>query len=374
VRGRRTLPALLVAALGLPAAGAAAHDLGLTDVLVVFKSDGRYLVDVTVDLDALALGAPPSAPSELLAAELDGLSASEFELALERARDTLLRRLRLRFDGQAVEPELTFPARESDAPRDEAQPSVLGTTARLSGRVPEGAREFTFFASRALGPSFLTILDQRAAAGVQYPLQPGAESEPYALGAQPAAAQRGVGLRYLVLGFEHILPRGLDHILFVLGLFLLATRLRPLLVQVTAFTLAHSVSLALSIYGVVALPPRLVESLIAASIVYVAVENLVVSELKPWRAALVFGFGLLHGLGFAGVLRELGLPEGRLALALASFNVGVELGQLAVLALAWLLLGWARRRSWYRRAIVVPACVVIALIGLWWVLQRAFLI
>ncbi len=115
--------------------------------------------------------------------------------------------------------------------------------------------------------------------------------------------------QYLSLGYTHILPKGLDHILFVLGLFLLSPRLRPMLLQVTAFTIAHSITLGLSIYGIVSLPSRIVEPLIALSIAYVAIENLVTRELKPWRLALVFMFGLLHGMGFAGVLRELGLPR-----------------------------------------------------------------
>ena len=108
---------------------------------------------------------------------------------------------------------------------------------------------------------------------------------------------------------HHILPKGLDHILFVLGIFLLSPRWKTMLLQVTAFTVAHSITLGLSIYGIVSLPSRIVEPLIALSIAYVAIENLLTRELKPWRLALVFMFGLLHGLGFAGVLRELGLPR-----------------------------------------------------------------
>src|SRR5262249_40439705 len=132
-------------------------------------------------------------------------------------------------------------------------------------------------------------------------------------------------LRYVRLGFRHILPDGLDHILFVLGLFLLSPRLRPLLVQVSAFTLAHTPTPvappappALSTLRLVGLPPAVVEPLIALSIAYVAIENTVVRELRPWRIALVFGFGPLHGLGFAGALGALGLPRGSFLAALLS--------------------------------------------------------
>ncbi|NJL28750.1 MAG: HupE/UreJ family protein, partial [Thermoanaerobaculia bacterium] len=176
--------------------------------------------------------------------------------------------------------------------------------------------------------------------------------------------------RYLILGFWHILPEGLDHILFVLGLFLLSTRLAPLLWQVSAFTLAHTVTLALSTFGLVQLSPAIVEPLIALSIAYVAVENTLVSELKPWRPAVVFLFGLLHGLGFAGVLSELGLPDGEYLTALLTFNAGVELGQLAVILLALLVVGAFRDKPWYRKRIVIPCSAVIAAVGLFWAVQR----
>ena len=175
---------------------------------------------------------------------------------------------------------------------------------------------------------------------------------------------------YLGLGFTHILPKGLDHILFVLGIFLLSTRLKPIVAQVTTFTVAHTITLGLAILGVLSLPSRVVEPLIALSIVYVAVENLVTSELKPWRLALVFGFGLLHGMGFAGVLRDLGLPRSELAAGLVSFNLGVEGGQLAVIAIAFGVVGWMSHEEWYRRRAVWPMSIAIAVIGLYWTVTR----
>ena len=126
------------------------------------------------------------------------------------------------------------------------------------------------------------------------------------------------------------------------------------------------------IYGIVSLPSRIVEPLIALSIAYVAIENLVTSQLKPWRLALVFAFGLLHGMGFAGVLSDLGLPRREFLTALLSFNVGVELGQLTVIALAALLVVWYRHHAWYHRRVVVPASLAIAAIGIYWTIVRAF--
>jgi len=369
---RRFGSCAVILLVALACGAVAAHDFEITDALVVLKTDGTYQVDMRVDVDALALGVSPQTDSAEIMAALEAMSAAEFEAALEQARDTLERRVRVRFDGAKQRPWVTFPWLDASPDEEQELPTVLGTIARLTGRIPAGAEELTFGASRAFKAVQLTILDQSTTAGVKHLLGPGADSPPFRIGETSARSveRRDVIGDYLVLGFEHILPRGVDHILFVLGLFLLSPRIRPLLWQVSAFTLAHTLTLGLSIYGVIALPSRLVESLIAASIAYVAVENVFTSELKPWRPALVFGFGLLHGLGFAAVLRELGLPEGEYLTALISFNVGVEVGQLAVIGAALLVLGWFRERSWYRRRVVVPASVTIALVGIYWAVQR----
>jgi hypothetical protein len=184
--------------------------------------------------------------------------------------------------------------------------------------------------------------------------------------------------RNVVVGFEHIIPAGLDHILFVLGLFFFSLHWRPLLWQVTSFTVAHTVTLALAVLGLVTIPPEsmwLVEAVIAASIVWVAVENVWVrgnGRTIGWgRVAVVFGFGLLHGLGFASVFAEAGMAPATLVASLVAFNVGVEVGQLTVIAVAFLLVGaWFGGKPWYRRAIAVPGSLVIAAIGLYWVLNR----
>jgi hypothetical protein len=180
-------------------------------------------------------------------------------------------------------------------------------------------------------------------------------------------------LAYIPVGFDHILPKGLDHILFVLGLFFLSTRLGPLIWQVSAFTLAHTVTLALGALGIVNIPGEIVEPLIAASIVYVAIENVFTSGLNPWRPVVIFGFGLLHGLGFASVLGDFGLPAGQFIPALIGFNIGVEVGQLAVIAIAFVLVGWAIKREWYRSYIAIPASCVIAAAGAYWFVERVFL-
>ncbi len=202
----------------------------------------------------------------------------------------------------------------------------------------------------------------------------GALAGPFAISGGTSQSGWQVFGTYIPIGFDHILPKGLDHILFVLGLFLLAARLRPLLWQVTAFTAAHTVTLALGATGWVTVPSSVVEPLIAASICYVAIENVFTNHLNPWRPAIVFGFGLLHGLGFASVLDEFGLPETHFIPALLGFNVGVELGQITVIAIAFLAVGfWFRNKPWYRSVITIPASLVIAGIGAYWVLERTVL-
>lgn len=173
-------------------------------------------------------------------------------------------------------------------------------------------------------------------------------------------------------GFVHVLPMGMDHILFVLGLFLLSRDLRPLIYQVTCFTLAHTLTLGLATMGWVNAPSEVVEPIIALSIAVVALENIFHPKYTPWRLLIVFGFGLIHGLGFAGALSELDLPTSSLIVGLLGFNVGVEFGQLAVIALALMATFGVKDSQKYRRYIVIPCSIVIAVMGVWWFAERAF--
>jgi HupE/UreJ protein len=182
-----------------------------------------------------------------------------------------------------------------------------------------------------------------------------------------------VGLIYLKLGYEHIIPLGLDHILFVLSLFFLSSNIKTVIWQATAFTVAHSITLGLAMYNVISPPAYIVEPVIALSIMFVAIENIISDKLRPSRIIIVFAFGLIHGLGFAGALSGLGLPENQFITALLTFNLGVELGQITVILLAWLLISkWFSKKPWYRTRIVIPISVVIAVIALYWTIERTF--
>jgi hypothetical protein len=181
-------------------------------------------------------------------------------------------------------------------------------------------------------------------------------------------------LIYLGLGYTHILPLGFDHILFILSLFLLSPQLKPLLWQATAFTIAHSVTLGLAMYHVITPPSKIIEPVIAISIMYVALENIFSPKLKKSRIGVVFLFGLVHGMGFAGVLGHLGLPKDSYLTCLVMFNLGVELGQLTVILAAYFLMSkWFGDKPYYRKRMVIPLSVIIAIIASYWTVQRLFI-
>ena len=374
--GARALgPAVLLAGAVLLSAApqVRAHPLSFLEVTLTLDAGGAFEADLVHDLDALALGVPVDTADAELAAALASLSPDEFEERLARLRRLFERRVRIRFDGDPVPFRVSFPDHGTPRATEAEIPTVLGLTARLRGAVPEGAATVGFFASRAFGAVHLTIRDPARGIEARSVLEAGARSDPLELTAPAAPPGRAeVARTYLRLGFAHVVPDGLDHVLFVLGLFLLSARLRPLVWQVTAFTVAHAVTLTLAALGVVALPPRLVETLIALSIAYVGIENVLTDRMTRWRPPAVFGFGLLHGLGFAGALGALGLPDGERLLALVSFNAGIEAGQLAVIAGAALACGRFRSAPWYRPRLVAPASAGLGLIGLWWAVERAF--
>lgn len=356
----RRLVCLLLIWLNASAA-TPAHEIENTHVLVSLTGDGRYIIDVLNDADWLWAG---------LATETGPLpSFEERDRQLRGLTDRFRQTVTVRFDGRDVpieQVEYVPPATyDPSAPMGWGDPGLM----RLTGAVPPGARTFQFAYRLVVDPYPMTLALASGDPVTRW-MMSGELTDELVLASLRPMTRRQVVRQYLGLGFTHILPRGVDHILFVIGLFLLSTRLRPLLLQVTAFTVAHTITLGLTIYGVFSLSSSIVEPLIALSIAYVAVENLVTSELKPWRVALVFGFGLLHGMGFAGVLAELGLPRSEFLTALLSFNAGVELGQLAVIATAFAVSVAFWRKEWYRRRAVVPASIAIAAIGLVWTVQR----
>lgn len=363
----KILRILILALVAVPAAPAVnAHELGKVQVYATFLKDGTYRIDVPIDPEHLARGDEGGPAGETRYGAIEGL-APDVDGRFGKFLHAFVDGATVTFDGRTVEPKVEI------APPDPEDPPGR-TILRLHGPIPGGAHAFTWKNAMALGSYPLVLQNEGDESSEWQWLEKDGESAPFPLAKAVVPPTRAEVVKlYLKLGFTHILPEGLDHVLFVLGIFLLSRRLKPILQQVTAFTVAHTLTLGLSIYGVVSLPPSIVEPLIALSIVFVAVENILTPELKPARLLLVFAFGLLHGLGFAGVLSELGLPRSEFLPALLSFNLGVEAGQLAVIGLATLLLGLPfRHRDWYRQRVVIPASCLIAMVGLYWSVQRVF--
>jgi len=349
------------------AATAPAHELGSIRVSARFQKDGTYTIDATVDREHLPPGFgdgaridPRFLPIAHLTPEREAHVAGIVAAAIDGVE--------IAFDGNPVRPAVELVQPEGGVAAFDASELTI----RFTGAIPPGSKTFTWRNAGAPGTNMLTLRVQDEEEAVRLWVEGGKRSEPFVLKSEIVPMTRAQVVRtYLKLGYTHILPKGTDHILFVLGIFLLSTKWRPILAQVTAFTVAHTITLGLTIYGFVSLSPRIVEPLIALSIVYVAVENVVTPELRPWRVALVFGFGLLHGMGFAGVLSQLGLPRSEFLTALLCFNAGVELGQLSVILGAFLLIGLPfRKKPWYRRRVVIPGSIAIAAVGLFWFVQR----
>lgn len=333
VRLRAALSSALVLWITL-ASAATAHEV--LPAIADMSQDGDTLVfDVQVNMEGLVSGIDLTDVADTNAAveadTYDDLRALDPDALEDRFRafwPDMADRIVLRFGDTVVVPDLV----SVDVPPVGNLDLMRPSTIRFAAAVPAEAETVVFLWDRAFG----TIVIRQMGVDAPYDgyLEAGAASDPITLAGGDQAGPLQTFLNYVPVGFDHIVPLGLDHILFVLGLFFLSTHFGPLLWQVSAFTVAHTITLALAGLGYVSVPSSIVEPLIAASIVFVAVENILSSGLSRWRPLVVFGFGLLHGLGFASVLGEFGLPDGTFVAALIGFNIGVELGQLSVIAVA----------------------------------------
>lgn len=365
---------LLLSVLGflLPVGFAHAHGLTFTKVEATFNRPG--VIDITVDYN-LALVLPPAVSYYALTQGSPEAQRAALERALPEIRAALEfyagdTRLTLQLQGFSLPqlPEVAF----SDPTIDKS--AVLRFTAKLPPPpaplvlvVPYGAPVDHPVLFTASIPATGSLARSWIEEGATEPFEWTATAVPVARPPWPVELWT-----YLKLGFKHIVPEGLDHILFVLALFFLGLNWRNLIAQTTVFTVAHATTLFLSRYGVVSVPGRIVEPLIAFSIAAIALENLWRPKLGPVRLALVFAFGLVHGLGFAGSLADVEFPREQFVLALLGFNFGVDFGQLFVIGVAFLLVGWWREKPWFRDRVTVPCCLAIAGVGLFWTVQRIF--
>lgn len=180
--------------------------------------------------------------------------------------------------------------------------------------------------------------------------------------------------QYLLLGFTHVIPLGFDHILFVISVFFLNSNIKSVIIQCSVFTLAHSLSLGISTAGYIVPDTRIIEPLIAFSILIISIENILHSKISSYRLLIIFVFGLIHGMGFASALKEVGIPQNNFFSALLSFNIGVEVGQISVILLTYFLVSkWFSKETWYKERIVFPISSLIGCIALYWTIERIFL-
>jgi hypothetical protein len=353
-----------------------AHDLtyALVDVAI---SDDRSTVriDIRCHVPALIMGAPQGhlAPGPL--ATFLALSDAQLSARQSAAADVFLAGLTLRADGKLIdEARVGFPdpgVLRADAlvPATSPKPSA---PLRLNASLPPDAGAIDLALPTALGPAVVVVRwpDGRVAT---LATRDGERTRTIRLaGPDPLADALDALVRFGVLGFHHILPLGLDHIAFIAALAVAAPRLGGLIRLATVFTLAHSLTLALAALRIVEAPSALVEPAIALSIVAMAGLTAIrgPAPAGPGTTAVVFGFGLLHGLGFAGALGQIGLPRGQEALALIGFNLGVEVGQIAVILIVLALVAAWRTKPFYAARIAQPASALIAVAGLIWTVQR----
>lgn len=375
----QVLAGLVVAVLLVLAgpSGLRAHEIRPAIADLVFAGDGTVRLDMSLILEAALAeigaehGDTDDSPNAARYDDLRLLDETGLAAEFERFRPRFLQGVRLTADGADVPLAVVSIELDPVGDTDFARLSRL----QLSGPLPAGAENVVYSFDPAFGPSVIRVPDAEGGYGYSAYLGDGSPSEPIPVEGGLTVSAGQVFWDYIGIGFTHIVPKGLDHILFVVGLFLLSPRLKPLLIQITSFTIAHSVTLALAMLGVISAPSSIVEPLIAASIIFIAVENLATNRLSPWRPFVVFGFGLLHGLGFAGVLTEFGLSPTHFVSGLIGFNVGVEVGQLAVVAACYALFGaWFSEKSWYRARVTMPMSLAIACVAVWWFAERTGLV
>lgn len=393
--GRPALPTVLgcpaVAAWLCLALGpvAVAHPVPDVPLRSFFDSDGSAVIEI--ELDTRCFSDDPESEPYLLVEQYLGLSEADRARLRARAREYAERIVELSFHPVgAIQPdwEFEFTTFRSQPLRRADDPVMLTGSWRL-----DDISGYTGYQARALPEAELSLLflnyyEGDILRGIQV-LFPDEASRILDL-ANLADAEIGDPDRNLIegiaapgnwetfssfvrTGFDHVVPLGTDHILFVLGLFLLSRRWKPLLLQVTTFTLAHTITLGLATAGFVQISSAFVEPVIAASIAAIALENIFYPKYTSWRLLVVFVFGLVHGLGFAGALSELDLPAAALLVGLLGFNVGVEFGQVAVITAALAATAWIQDPERYRKYVVVPGSVVIAVMGAYWMVERVFL-
>lgn len=365
----------LFAAICVMGTSAASHDLTYALANVSFPTPQQVRIEIRAHIPALILGRVQGPLADTSLSTFMSLDDAALRRREAIATANFLSELSLRADGRLLDaiavqyPDPASLRADAMAPKSTPRPSQ---PVILTATLPAGTRAIDLALPQDLGPAVLVASYDDGRTATE-PLPDGERSRPIRLGGpSPLADGWRAFTDFVADGFRHILPGGYDHVLFIVALAVAAPRLGALVKLATVFTVAHSVTLALGVFRLVELPTTIVEPAIAVSIVAVAAFTLVSPQAagRPERLAIIFAFGLLHGLGFAGALRETGLPRGLEAVALAGFNIGIELGQLLVIGVTLACIGWWRDRPVYRPRIAMPVSAAIALAGSIWTVQR----
>lgn len=341
------------------------------------KLEGRLEMDAGYALPEMRSNEDDSRPT---GEWFDALSPEEKDRIKVEGEKYLREVLFFHLDGQPIDFEISFAKWGTDWSQYFEMRS--DTFARMVWKIdwpyPAKAGELELFWNESQdGPSLAlaTVSENR-----ELPLVTVSQGEVYSLASLDGQLSspptltdhRPTFWTWLREGFEHVIPKGLDHILFILGLFLLTPKLKPLLTQSIVFTIAHSITLGLTVAGKIPFNGNIIEPLIALSIAYVAIENLFLKELKPWRLGLIFALGLLHGMGFGSVMSELPVDPAALVIPVIGFNLGVEVAQVTILLIALGFTVWWNEKKEYNY-VRVAASLAIAAIGLYWTIERVFL-
>ena len=321
---------------------------------------------VLSEIDASVYVDTNNSPQSQKYDEFRGFSVQEIEELVIKNKSKFINKIQINNESEIIPLLLnkveTFDETNEEMPRD--------TILYLNFELKDSS--FTVQFDKEIGPVVIRQFEDLSKESVLFTsyLQP-AEKSPL-LSQQSRSSIGKTIIEYLILGIEHIVPKGLDHILFIIGIFFYAIKFKPLFLQVTMFTLAHSITLILASLNLIFIPAVVVEPLIALSISYVAIENIFQRRLVVPRYVIIFIFGLIHGLGFAFVLGDIGLNTSQLVISLISFNLGVEVAQIAIIILASIIFILPSRQSWYRAFLQIPISVIISLIGLYWFIERVF--
>ena len=321
-------------------------------------------------IDASNITDTNSSPLSATYDDLRSLTRENLKILLTESWDDIQSKINLNINEVSTKFELVDINIEANRDFEISRDSIL----YLKYELDEDDEFLTFKWSEKYGPIIIREINELKKEDDLYTeyLQAGLQTDKIFIKSENTQSIFKSIINYFILGIQHIIPKGLDHILFIVGLFFFSVTLRPLLIQVTMFTIAHSITLIFVSVSYINVNPLIVEPIIALSIAYVGIENIFKQYVKEYlRYIIIFFFGLLHGLGFALVLSDIGYQSSKLILNLISFNLGIEAAQIFIILFLYILLGIKfSNKKYYRYIFQVPVSLFIALVGIYWFFER----